>query len=143
MEDNSSSPLILLGKVLLYALVSFLAMLALVYFYSEGSELARELGRRQRGGVGWGITVFYTSFCMLPASFVTQWLYAKYPSRLLRSTAIGVGLFFVLSTALMGNQFSGGGWSYPYRYLYFEFCGVVVLTLLMFAHLLCRRVKSK
>ncbi len=121
-------------RIMLHIGISVLATVALYILYSSGNEIASYFGYSQRGGVGWGISVFYASFFMLPSAFISMLLLNKLKISSIVAAAIGFLIFVSLSTLLVGNQFSGN-WSHPYRYIYFQFCALLVFASLVVAQL--------
>jgi hypothetical protein len=77
---------------------------------------------------------------MLPSALmamllVSQWRYSR-----VVAVTLSFFVFVVLSTLFMGNQFNGG-WAHPYRYIYFQCCGLLVLSSLVVAPLIYNAIR--
>jgi hypothetical protein len=127
-------------RIILAIGISLLATVALFFLYWLGSGIASDLGHPQRGGVSWGIGVLVATCFMLPSALmamllVSQWRYSR-----VVAVTLSFFVFVVLSTLFMGNQFNGG-WAHPYRYIYFQCCGLLVLSSLVVAPLIYNAIR--
>lgn len=127
-------------RIILAIGISLLATVALYCLYWLGSGIASGLGYPQRGGVGWGIAVFVASFFMLPSALIYMLLLRKWTSSCVVALSLSFLVFLLLSTLFMGNQFSGG-WSHPYRYIYFQCCALLVLSSLVVLPLVYKAIR--
>lgn len=118
-------------KILRNLGIGIVATISLFSLYILGSTIAQYLGYPQRGGVDWGVSVLYSSLLMIPSTFFTMWLYRKLANKYVFATVLGFGFFALLSSMVMGNQFLGSVWGYPYRFLYFQFCALFVFFILL------------
>ncbi|MDO6514057.1 hypothetical protein [Neptuniibacter sp. 2_MG-2023] len=127
-------------RIILAIGISLLATVALYLLYWLGSGIASDLGYPQRGGVSWGIAVFVASFFMLPSALIYMLLSSKWTSSRVVALSLSFLVFLLLSTLFMGNQFSGG-WSHPYRYIYFQSCALLVLSSLVVVPLVYKAIR--
>jgi hypothetical protein len=90
--------------------------------------------------VSWGIGVLVASFFMLPSALIYMLLVNKWKYSNVATACLSFLVFLLLSTLFMGNQFSGG-WSHPYRYLYFQSCALLVLSSLVVLPLVYKGIR--
>jgi hypothetical protein len=102
-----------------------IATIILINTYEFGHHLAALHGRTYRGGVGFGLSL-WVSYAMFFIAFTFQSIYiTKRNSKPVATSAILFIIFYMYSFHFLGGYFSGG-WSHPYRTLYFHLCAIVI-----------------
>ena len=123
--------------------IATLGMLALNILYHYGSSYAAEFGNRQRGGVGWGIEIHYFSYILAFVLFMQSYLHYTTNIKAWKVLIASIVIYTVLSFVFLGNNFSGTGWKYPYRYTYFMLCSYALLIAPLMKQLTSKSTRTK